>query len=219
MLPKFSDVLAEIVSNWPIVRINFATSSLAVLVSFAVSAMIAIILASLVHLSPLARVSLEPMVLMSQLFPRVALAPFIMIWLGWGFQSKVAIAVLIAFFPIYEGLRTGLARADVNLIMQARLLGYSRVSRLLMIEFPLATPHLFVGLRTASLFVVVGVIVAEFLATGDGVGLRIVEEMGRGQTASAFGYVLVVALAGSLFYASIALIQGLVLTRLHLVNS
>jgi NitT/TauT family transport system permease protein len=216
MLPKLSEVVAGIARNWPIMSINLAISSFAVAVSFAISVAIATALACVVHVSPQARSGLEPFILISQLFPRVALAPFILMWFGLGFQSKVAIAVLIGFFPIYEGLRTGLARADANLIMQARLLGYSRVWRLFLIEFPMATPHLFVGLRTASLFVVVGVIVAEFLATGDGVGLRIVDDMGRGETAAAFGYVLIVALAGSLFYASVALTERLILTRLHL---
>jgi NitT/TauT family transport system permease protein len=197
-------------------QINIGITSVAVIASFALSLVIGLALACAVHLIPGARVSLEPLILISQLFPRIALAPIIMVWLGWGFHSKITIAVLIAFFPIYEGLRTGLARADPNLLLQGKLLGYSRAWRLFWLELPLSTPHLFVGLRTASLFAVVGVIVAEFLASGDGVGLRIVEDMGRGETASAFAYVLIVALAGSLFYASIALIERLVLSWLHL---
>ena len=217
--PRLSAVLARIAESWDVFAVNLRVSVLAICLSLVIAILIGTLLALASHVWPLVRAMTEPLILISQLIPRIALVPLVLIWFGWGIKSKIIIAVLIAFFPIYEGLRSGLFLANRDLILQARLLGYSRVWQLFCIECLLAAPQFFVGLKTAALFVVFGVVVAEFLASGDGVGIRIIEAMGRGDTPAAFGYILLISASGMVLYFLLEVLERITLKRLRLVRA
>lgn len=214
--PRLSVVIARLSEEGGVFGYNTLVSVKAIFASLLFAIIFSVPLAMVVHCSSTVRAGVEPLVLISQLIPRIALVPLILIWFGWGVQSKIIIAVLIAFFPIYEGLRSGLETANKDLVFQARLLGYSRIWRLFWLETPLAMPKFFLGLKSAALFVVVGVVVAEFLASGDGVGLRIVEAMGRGDTPAAFAYILLISGVGMAVYGLAVAAERITLRRLRL---
>lgn len=214
--PRLSIVAARLMEDHDVFTYNTLVSIKAICASLLFSIMLGVPLAMAVHCSKVVRGGVEPLVLISQLVPRIALVPLVLVWFGWGIQSKIIIAVLIAFYPIYEGLRSGLETANKDLGFQAKLLGYSRMWRLFWLETPLAMPKFFLGLKTAALFVVVGVVVAEFLASGDGVGLRIVEAMGRGDTPAAFAYVMLISVVGMVVYGVAVAAERLTLQRLRL---
>ncbi len=102
--------------------------------------------------------------------PKVAFAPLFIAWLGFGIESKVALATYIATFPIIVGTAAGLHAADENARMLFRTMGASRWQTLIKMKLPTGMPHFFTGLKIGSVGVMAGAITGEFLGGGKGFG-------------------------------------------------
>ena len=102
--------------------------------------------------------------------PKVAFAPVFVAWLGFGINSKVVMALFIAFFPVIVDTAAGLAAVDRDAVMLFRSLGASRWQTLVKLKLPNALPFIFAGLKTAAVFSVVGAVVGEYLGGGQGLG-------------------------------------------------
>jgi NitT/TauT family transport system permease protein len=102
--------------------------------------------------------------------PKVAFAPVFVAWLGFGINSKVVMALFIAFFPVIVDTAAGLASVDRDAVMLFRSIGASRWQTLVKLKLPNALPFIFAGLKTAAVFSVVGAVVGEYLGGGQGLG-------------------------------------------------
>lgn len=102
--------------------------------------------------------------------PKVAFAPVFVAWLGFGVNSKIVMALFIAFFPVIVDTAAGLAAADRDTVMLFRSMGASRWQTLRKLKLPAALPFIFAGLKTAAVFSVVGAVVGEYLGGGSGLG-------------------------------------------------
>jgi NitT/TauT family transport system permease protein len=102
--------------------------------------------------------------------PKVAFAPVFVAWLGFGINSKVVMALFIAFFPVIVDTAAGLASTDRDTVMLFRSMGASRWQTLTKLKLPTALPFIFAGLKTAAVFSVVGAVVGEYLGGGRGLG-------------------------------------------------
>lgn len=102
--------------------------------------------------------------------PKVAFAPVFVAWLGFGINSKIVMALFIAFFPVIVDTAAGLASADRDTVMLFRSMGASRWQTLRKLKLPSALPFIFAGLKTAAVFSVVGAVVGEYLGGGNGLG-------------------------------------------------
>ena len=216
LFPRLSVVVARFFADFPSIEFNSAITGTALLYGFLIAAVFGAVLALVVSYVEWLRGALEPVILTSQVIPKVALVPLLLTWVGLGLESKTIITAIIAFFPVYEGLRTGVRRVNPDILLQARLLGQSELSQLLFIRVPFAMPGLFVGLKTSALYAVIGVVVAEFLASGDGIGFSIVDRMGRSDTVGAFAYIAAITLIGLVGYYAIAIVEAFVLSMLRL---
>jgi len=102
--------------------------------------------------------------------PKVAFAPVFVAWFGFGINSKIVMALFIAFFPVIVDTAAGLASTDRDTVMLFRSLGASRWQTLTKLKLPNALPYIFAGLKTAAVFSVVGAVVGEYLGGGKGLG-------------------------------------------------
>ncbi|MDG1282539.1 MAG: ABC transporter permease, partial [Pseudorhodobacter sp.] len=102
--------------------------------------------------------------------PKVAFAPLFIAWLGFGIESKVALAAFIATFPIVVGTAAGLHAADENSRMLFKTMGASRMQTLFKMKLPMGLPQIFTGLKIGAVGVMAGAITAEFLGGGKGFG-------------------------------------------------
>lgn len=102
--------------------------------------------------------------------PKVAFAPVFVAWLGFGVNSKIVMALFIAFFPVIVDTAAGLAAVDRDTVMLFRSMGASRWQTLRKLKLPSALPFIFAGLKTAAVFSVVGAVVGEYLGGGQGLG-------------------------------------------------
>ncbi|MBW8707960.1 MAG: ABC transporter permease [Alphaproteobacteria bacterium] len=161
-----------------------------------------------------------PYAVILQVTPVVAIAPLILIWVGFERinLALVIIATIVAFFPILAGATLGLKSADFNLIDLTRLYGASRAQTLWRIRLPTALPYLLSGMKTAGGLALIGAVVAEFVAgsgTATGLAWRIVESGNRLEIATLFAALALLALTGVLIFAALSLLEWWLLRRWH----
>jgi putative hydroxymethylpyrimidine transport system permease protein len=135
-----------------------------------------------------------PLVVVLQAFPVFVLAPILVIWLGFGMASKVAMTVIIIFFPVASAFADGLRRTDPVLIDAAALTSASHIQILRHIRLPLALPALISGLRVAAPLAPLGAIVGEWVGAAGGLGFVMVQANARMQTDMLFAAMVILAL-------------------------
>jgi len=161
-----------------------------------------------------------PYAVILQVTPVVAIAPLILIWVGFEHINLALciIATIVAFFPILAGATLGLKSADFNLIDLGRLYGASPMQILWRIRLPTALPYLLSGMKTAGGLALIGAVVAEFVAgsgTATGLAWRIVESGNRLEIATLFAALMLLAVTGVFIFAALSLLEWLLLRRWH----
>lgn len=139
--------------------------------------------------------------------PKVAFAPLFVAWLGFGIESKVALAAFIATFPIVVGTAAGLHSADENARMLFKTMGATRMQTLMKMKLPLALPQIFTGLKIGAVGVMAGAITGEFLGGGKGFGELIRVAASQLNTPRVFSLILYLSLLGLALYALVTFAQ------------
>ena len=149
-----------------------------------------------------ARQWLMPVLVVSQAIPVFALAPILVLWLGFGIASKVAMAMLIIYFPVTASFFDGLRRTDPGWLDLARTMGGSRLTILRHVRIPSALPALGSGVRVATAVAPIGAVVGEWVGASAGLGYIMLHANARTQTALMFAALLTLAvIAVGLYYA------------------
>lgn len=174
-------------------------------------------LALAVALGPIVERAVKPLAVVLQVTPVVAVAPLVVIWAGIDHPERaiVALAAIVAFFPIFSGAVTGLKSADPDLERLFDLYGASRSQRLWRLRLPSATPFLLEGHRVAAGQAVIGAVVAEFVAgSGGAQGLawRILEAGNRLQTARMFAALVALGVMGAVLHVLLGRAERAALT-------
>jgi NitT/TauT family transport system permease protein len=164
--------------------------------------------------------TLYPYAVVLQVTPVVAIAPLILIWVGFAHinAALVLIAALVAFFPILSNTTLGLKSADFNLVDLMRLYGASRWQILWRLRLPSALPYLLGAMKIAGGLSLIGAVVAEFVAgsgTATGLAWRIVEAGNRLEVATMFAALALLAVLGIAIFASFSLLEWALLHRWH----
>ena len=159
---------------------------------------------------PLER-ALTPYIVASQAVPVVAIAPLLVIWLGFGLRSKILICALIVFFPILVNTVLGVKSVEPNLRDLMRSLRATRWQTFVKLELPAALPILLGGLKVGATLSVIGAVVGEFVSRDRGLGFLL--DFARGQYDTALVFVAVATLIGMALglYALVALLEKLLL--------
>jgi NitT/TauT family transport system permease protein len=172
-----------------------------VLLGFIVAAVVAIPLAMAIVVSPVLERLLYPPMVATQSIPKIALAPLFIVWFGFGVAPKIAVAFLIAFFPIVIDTIVGMRSIDPAMIQLARSMGAPPHRIFLKLRLPHALPMIFGGLKVASSLAVVGALTGEFVGSDRGLGYILVQASGNLNTALLFATLVVLsALAMAFFY-------------------
>jgi NitT/TauT family transport system permease protein len=148
-----------------------------------------------------------PILVMSQIVPKVAIAPLFLVWLGFGIRSKILIAFLIAFFPIVLETVAGLRSLAVEKVHLGRSIGAGPLGIFFKIRLPNALPSIFTGLKIAIVFSLTGAIVGEFTGADEGIGRAILSASAAGDTPFMFAAVAYVTLMGFAAFAAIVLLD------------
>lgn len=143
--------------------------------------------------------------------PKVALAPLFVIWMGTGAEPKIAIALMLAIFPIVIDTVLGLRSADPDMLNLARVYRASPLKILLRVRFPQALPSLFAGMKVGISFALVGAIVGEFVAGSTGLGHLILVAQGQFDTTRVFVSLLALGIMGTVLFYLVDLAERLML--------
>jgi len=172
ILPEPLAVLERLISAyvdgfiWP--HLLFTLCSTAI--GYALGCGIGFLLGTMIAESKTFEKFLYPYVVLLQSMPKIALAPLLIVWFGFGVESKVAMVVLICFFPVFVNTMVGIRQADQDLIDVMRVCSASRLRILLHVKLPSAGGTIFAGLQISVVLGLIGAIVAEFVAARMGLG-------------------------------------------------
>ena len=170
ILPSPSDILMVSWQRSDLLLRETLPTTLESLYGFALAVVIGVPLAVCVSSSRILNLSLYPILIATQSVPKVAIAPIILVWFGLGMQSKLAIAFLVAFFPIVVDTATGLQATPPGLMELARSLRASRWQVFWKVQFPAALPFIFSGAKVAVTLAVIGAVIGEFVGSVNGLG-------------------------------------------------
>jgi NitT/TauT family transport system permease protein len=201
-LPSPTAIGQAIAKDWPALVGSAAVTLGMALAALACASLLALVLALAVSLDPIAESAARPLAVILQVTPIVAIAPLVVIWAGIDHSERaiVALAVIVAFFPIFSGATTGLKAADPDLERLFDLYGARRLQRLIRLRLPSAVPYLLEGHKVAAGQAVIGVVVAEFVAgsgASQGLAWRILEAGNRLQTARMFAALVALGVLGA----------------------
>ena len=185
------------------------------LVGFVLGSGLGIALALACGLSRILNSALYPYVVALQVTPRIALAPVIIAWLGFGAGPKVAIVILVVFFPVFVNTLAGIYGIDRDASDMFRSLGANKRQTFTGLMFPSALPVMFAGLKTAMTFALLATIVAEFLSADAGLGLLVSRFSYQLNMDDAFAIIAMLAIMGMLFYAIMVIADRLAVYWMH----
>ncbi len=193
ILPGPLDVAHSLVANVGLIVENAAATIGEVLGGLALGSSVGIVTAIGLMMSPLAQRLVMPVMVFSQAIPIFALAPILTLWLGYGPASKIAVTVLMIFFPVVSTFFDGMRRTDRSLIDAAEILGAGRMAILFRIRVPSAFPALASGLSLAAVYAPIGAVVGEWVGASKGIGYLMLLANGRAKVDLMFACLFVLA--------------------------
>jgi ABC-type nitrate/sulfonate/bicarbonate transport system permease component len=207
LVPAPSEVAEALWDDRSLLALNAWVTIQEVLLGFAIAVAAGFGFAILLHLSETLRRALYPLLMASQTVPVIAIAPILVVWLGFGIGPKLAIIALVCFFPITVNTLDGLRSVDPELPRMMRTLDASRLQTLFRVEVPSALPFLLSGAKIAAVISVIGAVFGEWSGADQGLGHLILVAQGQLQTARVFAAVVVLSAVAIVLFGGLALAE------------
>lgn len=201
ILPGPARVGAALADNWAFILENAAVTLLEIVLGMAVGLIAGLSCALALTASKTARAWLLPLVVASQAIPVFAIAPLLVLWLGYGIASKIAAAALIVFFPVASAFYDGLARTNAGWLDLAHTMGASRSAVLLRLRLPAALPAFASGARVAAAIAPIGAVIGEWVGASAGLGFLMLQSNAQMRVDLMFAALAVLAAFAIAFYA------------------
>lgn len=203
ILPGPAMVLATWLQKAPMIGRHAFTTTVEIGAGLALGTLVGCASALLMAYFAPVRRWLMPVLVVSQAIPVFALAPLLVLWMGYGLASKVAMATLIIYFPVTATFYDGLRRTEPGWIELARTMSASRLAILRHIRLPAALPSLASGLRVAAAVAPIGAVVGEWVGSSTGLGYLMLHANARMQVDVVFAALLTLAVISVTLYFAI----------------
>ena len=194
ILPSPIRVAEALWSNLELIIEHAGITIAEVVIGLVIGSLLGAVTAIQLMMSPLARRFMLPVLVFSQAVPVFALAPILTLWLGYGLASKIAMAVLIIYFPVASNFFDGLRRTDSGLLDLAKVMGANPSRVLWRLRVPAALPSLGSGLRLAAVYAPIGAVIGEWVGASKGLGYLMLLANGRAKIDLMFASLFVLAL-------------------------
>ncbi|WJR80938.1 ABC transporter permease [Bradyrhizobium sp. NP1] len=183
------------------------SSTYSTLVGFLLGAAIAIGAAGFLATIPALEKILTPFIVAFQSLPKIAIAPLIVLWLGFGDLSKMTIVIVVCFFPIMINALQGFKIRDRNHYELFKSLGATRMQMFFGLRLPHAIPYIFAGLHIGAIFALIGTVVAEFVGTDKGLGYVMLQAKANFDVPSVYACLALLMLMGILLNALMSFLE------------
>lgn len=179
ILPAPSRILTVAVFEAPRIWPHAATTLVEIIAGIVIAAAVAMPLAIFMFFNKAVERALAPVLIASQAVPVFAVAPLLVVWLGYGISSKVIMASVIIFFPITVSLLEGFKSCDVEYRVLFRLMGASFGQSVRMLYWPWALPQFFAGLKVGVSVATIGAVIGEWVGAQQGLGYLMIQANAR----------------------------------------
>jgi NitT/TauT family transport system permease protein len=211
VLPSPSDILLASFARYDLLLRETWPTFIESVLGFGLAVAIGIPLAVCVAGSRILNLTLYPILIATQSVPKVAIAPIILVWFGLGMESKLAIAFLVAFFPVVVDTATGLQSTPAGLLELARALRATPVQVFTKVQFPAALPFIFSGAKVAVTLAVIGAVIGEFVGSVSGLGNLLLTANSQLDSALAWAALVWLSILGILLFTAVALAERLLM--------
>ncbi len=207
VLPPPSEVLEVIVQRRDLLLTHLWPSLYLTVLGFVLSVVGGVLVGVLITYSKIVRTGFYPVIVVSQVVPKISIAPLFIVWFGTGTMSSLLLAFLIAFFPMTINSAMGFQAVDEDIHKMARTFMGSRWQIFWKIRMPNALPYIFGGMKISITLAIIGVIVSEFVASQQGIGYLIKLAGGLLDTPLMLAAIAVLSITGLALYAAIAVAE------------
>jgi NitT/TauT family transport system permease protein len=209
LLPPPSLVLRSFAGQWERTLAGTGITVMVMLGGYLMAILISIPLALAIVSSRVIEDTVEPIMLVFQVIPKIAIAPLFIVWFGFGYMPKALLVFLLAFFPITLSAAAGFRATDPDILDLARSTGASSWAMFRKIKLPQALPQIFTGLKVGVALASTGAVVAEFIASDRGLGYLLLEWRGDLDTPMVFAGIFVISAVGLALYYAVEAVERL----------
>ena len=211
MLPSPAQVWDALVTDFPTLMANAAVTLQEAAYGLAIGIAVALALATLMHRVRMLYRALYPLLVVTQTIPTIAIAPLLVLWMGFGMAPKVTLVALTTFFPLAVSLLEWYASTDKAAADLLRSMGASRWQIFRHLEFPAALGYFFSGLRVSVSYAVVGAVISEWLGGFEGLGVYMTRVRKAYAYDKMFAVIIVIVVVSLLLMALVTALRRLVM--------
>jgi putative hydroxymethylpyrimidine transport system permease protein len=208
ILPSLDSIFSVMADEWRGTLASAAwVTTQEVLLGFALSIVVGVALAVVLHSSRVLRDAVYPLLIGSQAVPIVVIAPVLTIIFGFTITPKLIVVALVCFFPIVVNTVDGLGSVDPELLRVMRTLDGGRWASLRRVEAPAALPSLFSGLRIAATYAPIGAVFGEFAGSQNGLGYLMVQATPQLETSLVFAAIFILTAEAIILFVAVTLLE------------
>jgi NitT/TauT family transport system permease protein len=211
LVPTPGDVAETLVEDRGMLLKHSGITVYETVAGFVLATALGLVTAILIVYSSTFEKSFYPIILFAQVIPKIAIAPILIVWFGFGPEPKVILAVLIAFFPVVISGVAGLRSIDPELLELSSTMGAGRWKTFVKLRFPASLPHLFAGLKVAATLAVVGAVVGEFVGADKGLGYVLLLASGNLNAPLLFADLILMSVIGIVLFAAVEVAEALLI--------
>lgn len=212
ILPAPAQIISVAVLKAPLLLPHAGVTALEILLGIALSLLVALPLATLMFAHPSIERALSPFLVVSQAIPVFALAPLLVIWLGYGIASKVLMAAIIIFFPITVNLLEGYKNCGTEYVVLFKLMGAGFGDTMRLLYWPWALPFFFSGLKVGVTVATIGAVIGEWVGAQQGLGYIMIQANARLNVDIVFAAILWLSFMGLAMWVFVGFLEKRIVT-------
>jgi len=213
VLPTPMQIGRRMAKDWVLLLSHARVTLFEVLGGFALAVLAGIPTALLIFYSRLFERAVYPLLIAEQAIPKVALAPLVVLYLGYGWAPKIFLAFLIGYFPIVVATVVGLQSLEPAMVDLLRAMGASPWQTFIKLRLPTALPNLFGGLKLAIGLAVIGAVIGEYVAAEKGLGYLQLQANSQFDTTLNFASVITISALGVMLFMVLRVVENIVVFR------
>lgn len=215
MLPSPGNVIHALLADLPMILNHARITLQEALYGLCIGIALAFFMATLMDHFLVLHQAFYPLMIITQTIPTIAIAPVLVLWMGFGMAPKITLVVITTFFPIAVGLLDGYKSVDADAIRLMRSMGASRLQIFTHVKFPSALPQFFSGLKISASYAVVGAVISEWLGGFHGLGVYMTRVKKAYAFDKMFAVILFIVIISLLLMMGVNLLRALSMPWLH----